>query len=193
MKNKMNREEAVRIKGKEMKRKGKTSLSSLDWRGGRSTEPRFWPALRKKPVAIAANVAAGRIRRATTQKQCKQVVLCRFCFVVYKNISENIGRSRDGTRIYRIRNILHTLYMYVHTTYIYIVLCIWAGCAAIHMRTRHLWHFCCVVGFLLMFSVALPLYFCPLYFSGVIPVLCSASGVQVEVQTTSKSQTRRLR
>jgi len=33
MKNKMNREEAVRIKGKEMKRKGKTSLSSLDWRG----------------------------------------------------------------------------------------------------------------------------------------------------------------
>jgi len=41
---------------------------------------------------------------------------------------------------------------------------------------------------LLMFSVALPLYF-----SGVIPVLCSASGVQVEVQTTSKSQTRRLR
>lgn len=37
--------------------------------------------------------------------------------------------------------------MYVHTTYIYIVLCIWAGCAAIHMRTRHLWHFCCVVGF----------------------------------------------
>lgn len=46
---------------------------------------------------------------------------------------------------------------------------------------------------LLMFSVALPLYFCPLYFSGVIPVLCSASGVQVEVQTTSKSQTRRLR
>jgi len=147
---------------------------------------RFWPALRKKPVALAANFAAGWIRRAATQKQYKQVVLWRFCFVVYKNISENI---RKGSQ--RSAYLSHTLYVpYIRAVYERDAL------RYVHTSVSDIYGIFAVLLVAANVLCCAPLLFCPVYTFCGFPVFCSAPGAQVGVQKPwkkSKSQTRKLR